>query len=106
MPYHVFGARSGAAAETIAWICSAIVRSDFGISWIFSSRSLSPASLLFCAFSSRARSFIAERSSAENVELFVPFVADFFSAISDTSSSNETRPRSGPQGGCPSHGRY
>ena len=49
---------------TIAWIRSAIERSGSGISAIFASRSFSPSAFELAAFASRARSFIAARSSA------------------------------------------
>src|SRR5262245_17824282 len=69
-----------------------MTRSGFGISAIFASRSLSPASLVSAALSSRARSFIAAFSSAVNplVEparfVVAGFVAVLFSAITSSSS--------------------
>src|SRR5918993_4539832 len=70
MPYQVLGMSCGAAAVTIAWIRSAITRSDSGISLTLASRSASPAarSLLAraAALSSLARSFIAACSAAVN----------------------------------------
>src|SRR5262245_23913759 len=71
IPYQVFGERVGAVAYMIAWSRSAMTRSDFGISATFSSRAASPSAFACSAFSSRARSFIAARSSAVNP-------ADFF----------------------------
>src|SRR5918996_5322034 len=76
IPYQDFGERAGALALMIAWIRLAMVRSGSGISAIFASRSFSPAS----AFSSRARSFMAARSSAVKPLDFlvaVVLVADF-----------------------------
>src|SRR4030095_13663590 len=64
--------------------------SAFGISAIFASTSLSPSALFLAAFSSRARSFIAARSSAVNrvdfslvavVRLVPLFFWGFLSAI-------------------------
>src|SRR5918996_1552849 len=72
IPYQVFGERAGAVALMIAWIRLAKARSACGISAIFASTSLSPSAFLAreprraSAFSSRARSFIAARSSAVN----------------------------------------
>ena len=54
----------------------AIVRSDPFISAIFASRSSSPSALLFSAFNSLARSFIAAFSSAVNPFGCLVFVAD------------------------------
>jgi hypothetical protein len=66
IPYQVLGERSGALALMMAWSRSAMARSGFGISAIFASTSLSPSALPARepAFSSRARSFIAARSSS------------------------------------------
>ena len=75
MPYQVLGERAGAVALTIAWSRLAIARSGSGISAIFPRTSLSPSALP-AAFSSRARSFIAARSSSVNP------AEDFRSAIS------------------------
>src|SRR4051812_29452952 len=99
IPYQVFAQRSGAAASTIAWIRLAMVRSGSLIASIAASRSRSPAALSLLArssaFSSLARAFMAARSSSVNplcfvplavvrlVELFVLFVAVFFSGIAD-----------------------
>jgi hypothetical protein len=96
-PYQVFGERDGALALTIAWSRSAKARSGPGISAIFASTARSPAaaSLLAraSAFSSRARSFIAARSSSVNpldvepvlaalaADICAPFFAGFLSAI-------------------------
>src|SRR5262245_45378000 len=66
MPYQVLGERSGAVAVTISCIRSAIARSDAGISAIFASTWRSASALPAAAFSSRARSLIAARSSAVN----------------------------------------
>jgi hypothetical protein len=74
---------------TIAWSRLAITRSDFGISAIFASTSLSPSALPLreprrSAFSSRERSFIASRSSAVNrVARFVGFLSAIGSASVD-----------------------
>src|ERR671918_1635567 len=76
IPYQVFGERAGPLALMIAWSRLAMVRSGSGISAIFASSSFSPAS----AFSSRARSFMAARSSAVKPLDFlvaVVLVADF-----------------------------
>src|SRR3954471_87027 len=90
IPYQVLGARSGALALTISWSRTAMTRSAFGISAIFVSTSLSASALLALAFSSRARSLIAARSSAVNPFCELPpvwagfrvlFFADFLSAI-------------------------
>ena len=65
----------------MAWIRSAMTRSGSGISAIFSSTSFSPSALVAReprradAFSSRAYSFIAARSSAVNPSDVVPRVA-------------------------------
>src|SRR5215216_6288041 len=72
IPYQVFGERAGALALMISWSRLPMVRSGSGISAIFASTSLSPAS----AFSSWARSFIAARSSSVN------FCVSFFALIS------------------------
>src|SRR6187431_779403 len=77
MPYHVFGERSGAFCLMSACSRSAMTRSASGISAIFASTSLSHSAFVLAAFSSRARSFIAARSAAENVS----FCAGFLSAI-------------------------
>src|ERR671934_2746454 len=76
IPYQVLGERAGALALTIAWSRSAIARSGSGISAIFASTSLSPSALPARgpAFSSRARSFIAARSSSVNRLDAVPVV--------------------------------
>src|SRR5215217_7334882 len=98
IPYHVFGERSGALALIIAWSRSAIARSASGISPIFASTSLSAPAReprRASAFSSRARSFIAARSSSVKPFVFlllavalltdfcVPFFAGFLSAIAN-----------------------
>ena len=86
IPYQVLGERAGALALTMAWSRSAMARSGSGISAIFASTSLSPSALSARgprapAFSSRARSFIAARSPAENpsdvLSIAVVFLADF-----------------------------
>src|SRR6476661_2842686 len=70
IPYQVFGERPGALALMIAWSRMAMERSGSGISAIFASTSLSPSALSLAArasaFISRARSFIAARSSSVN----------------------------------------
>src|SRR5262245_44432760 len=70
MPYQAFGARSGAAEVTSAWMRSPIARSDASILAIAASTSASPAALSLLArssaFNSLARSLIAAFSSAEN----------------------------------------
>jgi hypothetical protein len=65
IPYQVLGESSGALALMIAWSRSAMARSGFGISAIFSSTALSPSALpARSALASWARSLIAARSSA------------------------------------------
>src|SRR6266576_309130 len=97
IPYQVLGERAGALALMIAWSRSAMARSDFGISAIFASTSLSPSALpargprRAAAFSSWPRSLIAARSSFVNpfdplpvvllADCSVPFFAGFPSAI-------------------------
>jgi hypothetical protein len=63
MPYQVFGLSSGALVVTISCSRSAMTRSGSGISATFSRRAVSPSCLPFV---SRARSFMAARSSAVN----------------------------------------
>jgi hypothetical protein len=73
----------------IAWSRVAMARSGSGISAIFASTALSPSARRASAFSSRARSFIAERSSSVNpldflplaVVLFADFCVAFFALI-------------------------
>src|SRR6266511_514363 len=87
IPYQVLGERAGALALTIAWSRLAIARSGSGISAIFASTALSPSALSArgprraSAFSSWARSFIADRSSSVNPLDFLPLavvvLADF-----------------------------
>src|SRR6266545_33336 len=81
IPYQVLGQRAGAAAVIIAWSRSAMARSGCGISAIFARTALSPAALFLVirasAFSSRARSFIAARSSALNPLDFLLVAAPF-----------------------------
>src|ERR687897_1704462 len=78
IPYQVFGERRGALALTIAWIRSAMTRSGSGISAIFASTSLSPSAFAArvlrraSAFTSWARSFIADRSASVNPSDFLP----------------------------------
>src|SRR5215203_5874590 len=75
----------------IAWSRSAMARSIPFISAIFASRALSPSALAASAFSSRARSRIAARSSAVNplvaavlfADVCVLFLAGFLSAIAN-----------------------
>src|SRR5205807_6682616 len=99
IPYQVLGERAGALALMRAWSRSAIARSDFGISAIFASKSLSPSALLArepqraAAFSSWERSFIAARSSSVNPSdrrlIAVVRLADFcvfFVGLIETSS--------------------
>src|SRR5688500_7054248 len=64
MPYQVFGARLGALDLMRAWSFLAMARSGSGISAILASRALSPSARCASALSSRARSFMASRSSA------------------------------------------
>src|SRR5437773_2036682 len=92
IPYQVLGARAGALALMMAWSRSAMARSGFGISAIFTSTSLSPSAFFArgprrtSAFSSWARSFIAARSSSVNplpallvtVALFADFCVSVF----------------------------
>src|SRR5437867_4346127 len=87
IPYQVLGARAGALALMMAWSRSAMARSGFGISAIFTSTSLSPSAFFArgprrtSAFSSWARSFIAARSSSVNpltaLPVTVALLADF-----------------------------
>src|SRR3989441_3644011 len=86
IPYQVFGERVGALALMIAWSRLPMVRSGSGILAIAAITSLSPSALpLRAAFSSRARSFIAARSSSvkplEVLPLAVVLLADFFVAF-------------------------
>src|SRR3954454_12455128 len=81
IPYQVFGASPGALAVTIPWSRSAMTRSDSGISAIFASTSLSPSAADLADFRSRARSFIAARSSAVNPPDPLPAVAVFFAGL-------------------------
>src|SRR5258708_36374210 len=90
MPYQVFDARAGALALMIAWSRLARARSVGGIWAIFASCSLSPSALPAAAFTSRARSLIASRSSAVNIlplavaplaDFWVAFVPGFFAAM-------------------------
>jgi hypothetical protein len=76
MPYHVLGVRSGALPVTMAWIRSAITRSDSSISEIFSSTSRSPSALLARGERriSLTRSFAAAFSSSVNVPDASPLV--------------------------------
>src|SRR6516164_3078857 len=80
IPYQVLGESAGALALTSAWIRLAIVRSGSAISAIFASTSLSPSALpprsprRASVSTSRARSFIAARSSSVKR-------LDFFAAI-------------------------
>src|SRR6266702_5757688 len=110
IPYQVLGERSGALALMIAWSRSAMARSDFGISAIFASTSLSPSALpargprRAAAFSSWARSLIAARSSPVNpldavpvvlllADFCVAFFAGFLSAIAKhLRAPNESQP--------------
>src|SRR5215217_6343559 len=67
----------------IAWSRSARARSDSCISAILASTSRSPSSLPAAAFSSRARSFIAARSSSVNRSDLLPVavrLADFWAS--------------------------
>jgi hypothetical protein len=83
IPYHSPGERSGALALMTAWSRPAMARSGSGISAIFASTSLSPSGLpargtrRAAAFSSRARSFIAARSSSVNPSYVLSLVAGF-----------------------------
>src|ERR671911_794271 len=77
IPYQVFGARRGAEAVTIAWSRSAMARSGAGISAIFASTSRAPSAFCPSAFSSRARSLIAARSSAVKPDDALPFLVPF-----------------------------
>ena len=102
IPYQVFGSRDGALALTIAWNRSAITRSDFGISAIFSSTSRSPSALRAprraSAFRSWTVSFKAASSSSVRTPadvsvlvvrlagFFVSFIAVFLSLRSDAST--------------------
>ena len=77
IPYQVFGVSPGAEAVTIAWSRSAMARSRAGISAIFASTSRSPSAFCPSAFSSRAHSRIAARSSAVKPADAVPFLVPF-----------------------------
>src|SRR5437667_11871352 len=87
IPYQSFGARAGALALMIAWSRLPKARSGSRIAAIFASTALSPSAL--SAFSSRARSFIATRSSSVNplnvlpiaVVLLADFCVSFFGLI-------------------------
>src|SRR5262249_36992015 len=78
IPYQVLGARAGALALMIAWSRSPKTRSRSGISAILASSSLSPSVLpprgprRAAAFSSRARSFTAARSSSVKPPAVLP----------------------------------
>jgi hypothetical protein len=77
IPYQVFGDNAGAAFLMIAWSRWAMARSCSGISAIFATTSLSPSALpARAACTSRARSFIAARSSSVNHVDALLFVAD------------------------------
>src|SRR5687768_10558497 len=92
IPYQVLAERAGALFLTSAWSRLAMVRSGSGIAAIAASTALSPAALSAprraSVFSSRARSFIAARSSSVNPldslsmapGLLVAFCAVFFVA--------------------------
>jgi len=104
IPYQVLGERAGALALMSAWSRSAMERSGSGISAIFVRTSLSPSAVSArgprrgAAFSSWARSFIAARSSSENLpdvlsiavvllaDFCVSFIAGFLAARSDRST--------------------
>src|SRR5205085_1646786 len=107
IPYHVFGQRAGAVASMIAWSRVAIARSGSFIAAIAASTWRSPSALFLparsSAISSRARAFIAARSSSVNrlafllvavvllADFFVPFLAGFLSTIAkDLRASNES----------------
>src|SRR5437667_2168127 len=79
IPYQSFGERAGALALMIAWSRLPKARSGSRIAAIFASTALSPSVL--SAFSSRARSFIATRSSSVNPLNVLPIavvrLADF-----------------------------
>jgi hypothetical protein len=109
IPYQVLGERAGALALTMAWSRSAMARSGSGISAIFASTSLSASALpaggprRAAAFSSRARSLIAARSSSVNpldalpvvllADCCVAFFAGFLSAIAKHLRAwNESQP--------------
>jgi hypothetical protein len=87
IPYQSLGARTGALALMTAWSRSPMTRSPSGISAILASTSLSASALSARgprrapAFSSRARSYIADRSSAVNTSdvlvVAVVLLADF-----------------------------
>src|SRR5213592_929373 len=70
IPYQVFGQRVGAVASMIAWSRLAMARSGSLMASIAASRSRSPSALFLLArssaFNSRARAFIAARSSSVN----------------------------------------
>src|SRR5438105_7144795 len=85
IPYQVLGERAGALALMRAWSRFAMARSGPDISAIFASTALSSSALPAAAFSSRARSFTAARSSSVNpLDVFpvaVVFLADVCAAF-------------------------
>src|SRR5580692_11356264 len=66
MPYHVFGARSGAAAVISAWTFLAMDRSGSCILAMAASSSVLPSAFAASALSSRTRSRAAAFSSGLN----------------------------------------
>src|SRR5690348_2196120 len=80
MPYQVFGKSSGAAFRMTLCSRSDIVRSGSGILVMAASTSFSPSAPRFAFFSSRARSFMAARSSAVNPDGLLVLVV-FLSAM-------------------------
>src|SRR5262249_19481122 len=110
IPYHVFGQRVGAVSSTIAWSRLAMDWSGSFIAAIAASTSRSPSARFLVArssaFSSRARAFIAARSSAENPLDFSLLAAvlltDFWMSLlvlMDASSIRSFGRRDGSRGG-------
>jgi hypothetical protein len=81
MPYQVLGVRTGAAVVMMAWSRSAMERSGSGTLAIAASTAASASALFASAFSSRARSRIAARSSAVKPEDALAFVVLRFAAF-------------------------
>src|SRR6185312_10268420 len=74
MPYQVFGKRPGAASRMTLWSCAHSLRSGSCVLAMAASTSFSPSAPRFAFFNSRARSFIAARSSAVNPDDLVAFL--------------------------------
>src|SRR2546425_4329344 len=74
IPYQVLGERAGALALMIEWSRLAMARSGSRIAAMLASASRSPSAFPPAAFTSRARSVIAARSSAVNTLVPLPLV--------------------------------